>query len=149
MNDDKLDELEKGMAEYVARHPDDPQTKLLRDEFDVWIEGYRLGWDEQTCVDRFQAFVAKPFDECGPEDVSRFEAALTEQAVNPNVRRHILERVERELWLSRWQPTALECPLCEGNGRIDVAQVRETGERIYRCIECDQCWDSPNTVTEN
>lgn len=118
-------------------------------EFARFMEGYRLGWDEETCIDRFRAFVAKPFDECGLEDISRFEAALAEQAVTPNVRRHVLERVERALGLSRWRPTTLECPLCEGNGRIDLAQVRESGERIYVCVECDQYWDSPEAVTAN
>ena len=146
---DSAQQHEVAMAGYLERNAGSPEALSVRDALDAWMERYLLGWDAQTCIDRFQAVVAEPFDECGLEDVTRFEAALVAEGLSPEVRRHILERVENVLSLSRWKPTSLECQLCEGNGRIDVAQVRESSKRIYVCIECDQCWDTPEAVAAN
>jgi hypothetical protein len=117
-----------------------------RDAPDAWMEGYILGWDAQTCVQRFGTFVAKPFGECRLDDITRFEAALAAEGIGPEVRPYILERVESVLWSSRWRQLSVECPFCDRNGLIQTAQLQSTGERLYVCDECDRSWDSPEAI---
>ena len=146
LTEDERQELVRAMAGFVEKHGSAPKVLHVQDEFDAWMEGYLLGWDAQTCVERFGTFVARPFDECGLEEITRFEAALAAEGMTPASRHHIREHVESVLWSSRWRQLALECPYCVGNGLIQTAQIQATGERLYVCDECDLCWDSPETV---
>jgi hypothetical protein len=115
-------------------------------EIERRMAGYRPGWDAMGNIDRFRAFVAKQFDECDLEDVRRFEVALIADGVEPAGRQIILDHVDSVLWSSRWQSVPLTCSRCGSSSMVEMAQIRSSGERVYHCIECDRCWDTPDAV---